>query len=199
MGLYPRESSDMKGKSIVLATAFSLIGLAVSGCATSLVNAGCDGDVALIQKLLKEGARINQETGGYSALSCAIRKGQQQTSMMLISIGADPNIPPGRYSPLMYAVENGNLEIVKELIRVGANVDTFGDNGITPLGKAANKGNADLVDLLVGAGADIDKALTGLDLYSHYYDQRWYVVSEVQVGKGFLSRYSERVKATKKN
>ncbi|MBI4619853.1 MAG: caspase family protein [Desulfobacterales bacterium] len=109
----------------------------LAGCGTALTQAAKEGDIAAIQKLLDQGANINE--GG---------------SMGGIMAG----------SPLSYAAYHCRIEAVKYLIHKGADINNatgytdygYGGGGLRPLHMAARSGCTEAIKLLLDAGADID-------------------------------------------
>ena len=61
----------------------------------------------------------------------------------------------------------GDIEAVKKHIAAGTDVNTRGENGISPLLIAVIEGHLDVVELLISKGADVnikdDKGMTPLD------------------------------------
>ena len=113
-----------------------LVGMAMTGCGTALTQAAKEGDIAAIQKLLDQGANINES-------------------------GSRGGVMAG--SPLSYAAYHCRIEAVKYLIQKGADINnatgytSYGDSGggLRPLHMAASSGCTEAIKLLLDAGADI--------------------------------------------
>ena len=101
--------------------------------------------------LIEEGADINREFGGGTALTQATDEEQTEMVKFLLKAGADTSIPKyGEVSPpLMIAAEKGNLEIVKLLIEAGADVNQIAmSTGDFALASAAAAGHVDVFNYL---------------------------------------------------
>ena len=90
---------------------------------------------------------------GYTALTLAIYRNNNQVAKFLIENGADINGNSKMGTPLMAAIVKGNTEAAKLLIENKADVNAADENGTTALIYASNFKNYDLVSLLVSAGA----------------------------------------------
>jgi ankyrin repeat protein len=134
--------------------------LIVSGCATTtpLIKASERGDSLAVQKLLNEGANINEpDSSGYTPLVYAIWSGKTETVKVLINKGADINKRDKTgYTPLLWASKYGYLDIAKLLIDGGADINAKDKNGSTPLMLASSGGYLDIAKLLIDKGADVN-------------------------------------------
>ena len=134
--------------------------LGISGCATSksaLMNAASMGDIETVQKLVKNGANINEkDRSGYTPLIWAIYSNKVEAVKAFIQMGADIEIQDkSGYTPLILAVSWSHSDIAKLLIEKHANVNAKSDNGTTALIYAATYGNASIMKLLIDNGADV--------------------------------------------
>lgn len=110
--------------------------LFITGCATSpLMKASEHGDIHTAQKLIKEGAQINERDGnGYSPLTYAAWSGQTEVARLLISKGADVNNRDNDNStPLLWAAYCMHLDVAKLLIDNGADINAQDATGSTAL------------------------------------------------------------------
>lgn len=100
---------------------------------TVLHYAVLSGNIAIVNLLIKQGAKLNCEPEKPSALDLAILKGDLETVKMLIAAGADVNrSSPVIGSPLHVACADNianRYEIVRLLLETGAdpNVKVYGD------------------------------------------------------------------------
>jgi hypothetical protein len=109
-----------------LAIVFMLLSI-ITGCATTspLIKATMKGDTPTIQKLLNEGANVNErDKNGWGPLIYAIEYGRYDLMQILIEKGAD--IEAKDYigeTPLVYAVlRKEDFKAAKILIKNGANL-----------------------------------------------------------------------------
>ena len=113
------------------------------------------GDVATVQRLISEGANINDVKDSFwfsvSPLHYAAGNGQIEVAKALIAAGANVNLAGKKgWTPLFIAAFRGDTEIVKTLIAAGADVNRADNDGKTPLYMAAR--HSDIVELLKAAG-----------------------------------------------
>ena len=113
---------------------------------TPLTCAASQGNVQVVEALLKRGARLNE--GPRSALANAAEYGQVETVRLLLRAGADVNGIAKDTKPIVAAASKGHVEIVDILISAGANVNASG------FALAVERGHLDVVRLLLNAGAD---------------------------------------------
>lgn len=97
---------------------------------------------------------VNDE--GYSPLTLACYRGNNEVAKLLIESGSDINGNSKMGTPLMAAVFKGNNEIAKLLIDKKADLSVTDPNGTTALLYAVNSRNYELVSALVKANADVD-------------------------------------------
>lgn len=120
----------------------------------------CDnGDVSLVDRLLKAGIDVNMVSvaDSPSALWAAAVCGNTEIVQYLIERGAEVNWQSeGRGTPLYIAASNSHLETVRLLLQHGADVNLKGNVHIRPLNIAAYTGSLDIAQLLLEQGADID-------------------------------------------
>jgi hypothetical protein len=118
--------------------------LITASCATvpknPLIEASTKGDASTVQKLISEGANVNEaDSSGYTPLIRAIWSGKTETVKVLLSRGADINAKDKNGStPLLHAINYGYLDIAKILIDKGADVNVRDSDNNTPLLSAAS-------------------------------------------------------------
>ncbi len=134
----------------------------------ALKYAAKEGRVNDVCKLLDEGARIDEEIGGWNALVAATSEGHLDVVKLLIDRGADVNMETfygGR--ALLRAAEKGDLAMSYLLVKKGADVNAQSQAGVTALMIASSNGAKDLVKMLLNRGADVNartkKGTTALD------------------------------------
>ncbi len=117
------------------------------------LEAAATGEVALVDKLLNDGADIEARDGESrgTALIWAAFHGHREVVKLLIKRGADVNAASaGGLTPLLLACVQGHISAVKLLLEGGANLDVKSADGLSPLEVALKKQNRELVDTLVG-------------------------------------------------
>jgi ankyrin repeat protein len=138
-----------------------LVGLAAASIACRLAprspldRAAAEGDLAAIDRLVSQGARLDSGGGrGVSPLIWAARNGQVAAIRRLVRLGASPDLPGGvnGWTPVEHALHKGQTAAALALLDLGANVQ--GSKGLRPLALAAGYGNATLVEALIARGAD---------------------------------------------
>ena len=126
----------------------------------TLYEAAKEGDLKLVQKLLRRGVNPDDTTGskyGSTALILASKKGHAAIVRALLDAGADVNhVNSKGNTALMRASRNGHVTIVEMLLAARANVNTVNNNGQTALMPASAKGHADVVAALLAANPPAD-------------------------------------------
>ncbi|MCE5263423.1 MAG: ankyrin repeat domain-containing protein [Deltaproteobacteria bacterium] len=151
----------MRYRSLFLFWGFTVY-LLTAGCATApktpLIEAASKGQPQMAQKLIQEGARIDEaDQHGWTPLFYAVYHGQTETARILIDRGARVNIPdPQGWTPLMYATGYGYPEIAGMLIRSGADVNARNLYGETALHQSVRNMDHKMTKLLVESGADVN-------------------------------------------
>ena len=115
------------------------------------------GDVATIQKLVKDGTPVDSRVGAdRTALHVATADRQYAAARTLIELGADTGAQDGTgKTALMNASGNGATETVQLILSRKPNINAQeARRGFTALHYACERGRADIVALLVKAGAD---------------------------------------------
>jgi len=93
---------------------------------------------------------------GFSPLTLACYKGNNEVAKLLIENGCDINQKSSMGTPLMAAVVKGNVEIVSLLLKKNAEVNITDNNGTTALLYATMFKNREIVSLLIKANANPD-------------------------------------------
>ena len=122
-----------------------------------LHSAAKGGHVAVVRKLLDNGAEVEPESPELWPLHLAARNGHLNVVQQLIVAGANVDIRNSHaYTALHHAVEKGYTSIVQLLLNSEADPDASDDRSRTPLYISAEEGNYTVVQLLLEAGADIE-------------------------------------------
>lgn len=136
----------------------------ISGCAlkSQLIQASSSGDSSTVQKLISEGANVNEpDIRGYTPLWHAIWSGNIETVQVLLNKGADVNAKgKNGYNALLYAAEDNcygadNIEIIKLLIKSGADINVKNSQDETVLDIALACKQSELLDNLIIAGVNL--------------------------------------------
>ncbi|API87647.1 ankyrin repeat domain-containing protein [Francisella uliginis] len=110
------------------------------------------GQSETIKALIKSGSNINaKNTVGSTALSYASFAGNIQNTQTLINMGAKID-----NNSLALACLGGHSDVVLLLISHGANVNSFDQDGFTPLMYATTSGNLKTVNVLINSGANVN-------------------------------------------
>lgn len=112
------------------------------------------GDVAAVQKLLEEDARLIaiRDAKNLTPLHVAASRGQAAVAQLLIDFGADVQGPTDEdeWTPLVFAAYRGHADVAKVLIENGAGVTADDGNPIHYSGQRKHK---EICRLLVEYGA----------------------------------------------
>jgi ankyrin repeat protein len=125
---------------------------------TDLHKAAAKNDAALVETLIKTGARIDARDGsGRTALLIATHANAIEAAGALIAAGANVNAKDNiEDSPYLYAAAEGRLEILRQTLKAGADlksVNRYGGVGLIP---AAHHGYPDVVRELLKTDINID-------------------------------------------
>lgn len=130
---------------------------AYEGFYTDLTAAARDGDTDAVQKLLQQGADVNEQTeDGWTALMRAADEGHTEIVQILLEAGARVDAKRKTGETALMAASRGNAEVVQILIKAGADVNAQNKWGKTALMSAVIKGYAEIVQILLEAGADVN-------------------------------------------
>ena len=116
-----------------------------------------DGDLQKVQKLLNEGANVNQRDNvDYSPLYWAAHNGYDEVVKVLLENGAVLNLEyKNDWSSLYWASHNGHEKVVALLLNNNVDVNIESTSGRTALHWATVNNHLDEVKLLVEAGAQL--------------------------------------------
>ncbi|MEJ1963642.1 MAG: ankyrin repeat domain-containing protein [Gammaproteobacteria bacterium] len=126
---------------------------------TPLMSAAFEGDVADVQRLLKEGADVKAiNSYGVNAMQLAADTANTELIGLLLKAGADPESPNADGETALHLVaRSGNVDAAKLLLKAGAKVEArerFGEQ--TPLMWAAARRHPEMVELLLSKRADVN-------------------------------------------
>jgi hypothetical protein len=126
--------------------------------AKKLVAAAKSGDVALVEKLLAEGANVNaRNKSGETALMKAAWHGHTETVQFLLEKGTNIHATDkDGWTALMFAAGKGHTETVKLLLEKGTNIHATEKDDWTALMLAAGNGHTETVKLLLEKCADVN-------------------------------------------
>ncbi|MES2603616.1 MAG: ankyrin repeat domain-containing protein, partial [Pseudomonadota bacterium] len=133
------------------------VNAAESNGTTVLQWAVHNGDVALVEKLLKAGADVNAKNSyGASAMSEAALLGDAKLLTLLLKAGADPeSMNADGQTALMVVARSNNLAAAEALLKAGADVNAMeqwrGQNAVI---WAAGQSQPEMLQLLLKAGGD---------------------------------------------
>jgi hypothetical protein len=115
---------------------------------------------AVVDRLLKQGVNVNvTDAGGLTSTLAAGMGGCAQTMRYLISKGASVDTANAEgTSPLLAASFSGSAETMQTILEHSSKVNLPDSRGRTPLMGASVRGLLDIVKILVEKGADV-KAL----------------------------------------
>ncbi len=138
-------------------------------------EAAKEGDILLLQQLIKGGTDVNQkDEKGRTPLIYATHAGHHETIKFLLSKHAHPHTESDIGTPLVGASYGGHVECIKEILKYGVEFNylakvkinknnnivmeetgekTWGDD-ITALIAACHNGHADCVEVLLKNNAD---------------------------------------------
>ena len=131
--------------------------LIVTGCAstTPLIKASASGDSLAVQKLINEGANINEpDSKGMTPMIYAASSGNIETVKTLLNKGADINARDNEmgYTPVLWALTYSYFDIAKLLIERGADIYVKSREGETLLDLALSSTQGNIVDDLIKVG-----------------------------------------------
>ncbi len=127
--------------------------------AAPMHQAAMQGDLAAMERLIAEGADINEINRIYIVTPLALAASNASPEMLrrMVELGADLHAKGTQAesgSPLQMAVMAGKAENVRALVELGADVNEYNQNMGTLLHAAAMRGSKQVVKLLMEFGAD---------------------------------------------
>ena len=131
---------------------------------TMLDAAASQGQIEIVEYLIRKGANVNLQNDGETRLLTAAYQGQYQILEILIKNGADINHRRFRgASALHEAVANvsaenlkGKIAVLETLLSHGIDIETADEDGHTALHCAALSGNLEVAKVLISNGADVN-------------------------------------------
>lgn len=124
---------------------------------TALHMAAKDGQLDVVQQLLKSGADVNAKGGLYNtALQAAAAGGFVDVVEYLLMKGADASLGGGLFAnALSAAVFSGTTEIMESLYEHKADINAQDDQGRTALHLAAWRGSMEMIEWLTDRKGDL--------------------------------------------
>ncbi|KAJ6192456.1 ankyrin repeat domain-containing protein [Bipolaris maydis] len=127
---------------------------------TPLISAAQYGQPEMVQLLLRKGAEISAQGGGFkygNALQAASKEGHERVVEILIDAGAEVNAHSGSYGNALQAASySGQEKIVKTLLDRGAKVNAQGGEYGNALQAASFSGQEEIVKTLLDRGAKVN-------------------------------------------
>jgi hypothetical protein len=122
--------------------------------ASAIRSALQDGDVAALERVVRQGASPNARDTFGNAVLVDVR--EPAMAAALVRLGADVNVRhrDDADTPLIRAARMGNIELVRILLAAHADVHARMTSGGTALSEAIRGGHDEVVALLRAAGAD---------------------------------------------
>ncbi|KAF2106737.1 ankyrin repeat-containing domain protein, partial [Lophiotrema nucula] len=131
--------------------------------------------LSIMKLLLKHGADVNvRGDDGDTALHKLCRTGQLDSVRIQLKYGADHDIhEAGDGSTALNSISRKTgVEVIRLLLQRGASVNSFDDEGVTPLLKSIRLEKVSLAQLLIRSGADINSRCgqDGLIIHTACYE-----------------------------
>lgn len=127
---------------------------------TVLILASFFGQKEIVQFLLDNGADIEAEAIGKTALLHAVNDSRKEIIEILLNNGADTEAKCSfGETALLKASTKGEKEIVQLLLNNEADIEARNESGESALILASREGKTEVVRLIIESGADIDDAI----------------------------------------
>lgn len=190
---------------------------------TPLIVACENGEMNIIEQLIKGGADVNLNCKYDSPLLAACVEGYLNIVVKLIRSGVDVNPKNGSTPPLIAACKNGYFDIMKELIKAGADINVIGREkeshfaewdddcdalrecliagniyleyeSVTPLAAACKNGHLAIIDELIEAGANINLKGGNKALLLNSCDEAYIgIVEELLIAGGHIKQSDDSI------
>jgi len=133
-------------------------GAAATAQDLALIEAAGRGDLAVVERLIRDGASVRErDAQGRTALLAATQGDRIAAARALIAAGADVNAKDQiEDSPYLYAGAEGRNEILKMTLAAGADLRSVNRYGGTALIPAAHHGHPETVRILLATAIDKD-------------------------------------------
>lgn len=143
---------------LLLVSAGMLFAQSISERDAALIRAAAGGELAAVNRLLKEGASVRaKDDRGRSALNAAAYENRVEVVRRLLAAGADVNAADQVPSaPLMTASVRGYVEVVRLVLAAGADVRAINQFGGTALIPACHYGHVEVVRELLKTKIDVN-------------------------------------------
>lgn len=143
---------------LLLVSAGMLFAQSISERDAALIRAAAGGELAAVNRLLKEGASVRaKDDRGRSAVNAAAYENRVEVVRRLLAAGADVNAADQVPSaPLMTASVRGYVEVVRLVLAAGADVrgtNQYGGNALIP---ACHYGHIEVVRELLKTKIDVN-------------------------------------------
>lgn len=144
---------------LIAAVVVGVLIATASAQAGALFDAANRGDAKVVERLLSEGADVDERgRNAETPLIAAALAGHAATAELLIAKGADVMARnKGGLTPLHAAAYSGSAEVARLLLDHGAKIeDKDNVSGTTPLIVAAEENRVTVAELLIARGADLN-------------------------------------------
>jgi ankyrin repeat protein len=121
-----------------------------------LHKAAQSGNLAMINKLLDNGAEISCNIQGFTPLHTAIFFENKDAAEQFLARGVDINNVTLLGSPIHVAIHKKRLDMIIMLLEKGADIKTKDKAGYTPLHRAVISSCLEAIEILLNKGADIN-------------------------------------------
>ncbi|KAF3844914.1 hypothetical protein F7725_008077 [Dissostichus mawsoni] len=125
---------------------------------TPLMVASEQGNVEIVQELLRRGANVNlDDVDCWTALISAAKEGHIEVVRELLENNANlEHRDMGGWTALMWGAYKGHTDVARMLMDKGANPNITGQYSVYPIIWAAGRGHAEIVHLLLQHGAKVN-------------------------------------------
>jgi len=122
-----------------------------------LLNAAHIEDRVALKRLLREGAELDTNSSGLTALMYTVKYNQIRMLRLLLDAGIDTETADSNgMTSLMLAAQYGHLKALRILLHAHANVEAQGTTGKTALITAVEEGKTEIIRQLLDANANTE-------------------------------------------